>query len=76
VQYWYRYNIGFFFSYSSTVTGSRRMRDRKRGHRIGMKTEICVEGWGAPASHQAGRLFSEALRDKLSFIFCLFAMQL
>jgi hypothetical protein len=41
-----------------------------------MKTEISVEGWGAPASHQAGRLFSEALRDKLSFIFCLFAMQL
>jgi hypothetical protein len=28
-----------------------------------MKTEICVEGWGALASHQAGRLFSEALRE-------------
>jgi hypothetical protein len=41
-----------------------------------MKTEICVEGWGALASQQAGRLFSEELRDKLSFIFRLFTMQL
>jgi hypothetical protein len=33
-----------------------------------MKTEISVEGWGAPASHQAGRLFSEELRDFQSLI--------
>jgi hypothetical protein len=39
------------------------MAGRKRGHRIGMKTEICVEGWGALASHQPRWLFSEALRE-------------
>jgi hypothetical protein len=28
-----------------------------------MKTEICVEGWGAQASHLTGCHFSEELRE-------------
>jgi hypothetical protein len=62
---------GFLFSWSSIVNGSAWMADRKRGHRIGMKTELCVEGWGARLTegeplaqpHQPRWLFSEELHE-------------